>query len=66
MPTEPPSKLAVGVDSLQSEQPKHSSQGDPESTQGSAADTRTDAQKAADALYEENIEDEYAKREGGA
>jgi len=29
-------------------------------------DGRTDAQKEADALYEENIELEYAKREGGA
>jgi hypothetical protein len=29
-------------------------------------DTRTEAEKAADRMYEERIEDEYAKREGGA
>ena len=28
--------------------------------------TASEASKAADKLYEENIEDEYAKREGGA
>jgi len=28
--------------------------------------TKTEAEEAADRLYEERIEDEYAKREGGA
>jgi len=28
--------------------------------------SRTEAEEAADKLYEERIEDEYAKREGGA
>ncbi|KAK3061050.1 hypothetical protein LTS18_007131, partial [Coniosporium uncinatum] len=28
--------------------------------------TKSEAEKAADKLYEERIEDEYAKREGGA
>ncbi|KAI9722325.1 MAG: hypothetical protein M1812_001797 [Candelaria pacifica] len=28
--------------------------------------TRSEVEKAADKLYEERIEDEYAKREGGA
>ena len=31
-----------------------------------AQDTRSSVEKAADKLYEERIEDEYAKREGGA
>lgn len=34
---------------------------------GSATeDTKSNVEKAADKLYEERIEDEYAKREGGA
>ena len=45
-----------------------------DSTSGSAgaeaktgiSQTASEASKAADKLYEENIEDEYAKREGGA
>ncbi|KAL2057451.1 hypothetical protein ABVK25_002504 [Lepraria finkii] len=45
-----------------------------DSNSGSAGDeakagisqTSSEASKAADKLYEENIENEYAKREGGA
>lgn len=36
------------------------------SNSSEAQDTRTEAQKAADELYEQNIELEYEKREGGA
>lgn len=40
------------------------------STTQAAADaspqTKTEAEEAADRLYEERIEEEYAKREGGA
>ena len=32
----------------------------------SAQHTKTEAEKAADKLYEERMEDDYAKREGGA
>jgi hypothetical protein len=32
----------------------------------SAPQQKTEAEEAADRLYEERIEDEYAKREGGA
>lgn len=31
-----------------------------------AQNTKSEVEKAADKLYEERIEDEYAKREGGA
>ncbi|KAE9377127.1 hypothetical protein N431DRAFT_436375 [Stipitochalara longipes BDJ] len=31
-----------------------------------ASQTKTEAEEAADRLYEERIEEEYAKREGGA
>jgi hypothetical protein len=31
-----------------------------------ALQTKTEAEEAADRLYEERIEEEYAKREGGA
>jgi hypothetical protein len=31
-----------------------------------SAQTKTEAEEAADRLYEERIEEEYAKREGGA
>ena len=31
-----------------------------------AQETKSEVEKAADKLYEERIEDEYAKREGGA
>ena len=45
-----------------------------DSSKGSASEeakagisqTSSEASKAADKLYEENIEEEYAKREGGA
>jgi len=33
---------------------------------GAGAAEKSEAEKAADKLYEERIEDEYAKREGGA
>ncbi len=33
---------------------------------GTAVRTKTDVEEAADRLYEERIEEEYAKREGGA
>ena len=33
---------------------------------GAAARTKTEAEIAADKLYEERMEEEYAKREGGA
>lgn len=38
------------------------------SNSGSSAaqSTKSEVEKAADKLYEERIEDEYAKREGGA
>jgi hypothetical protein len=36
------------------------------STSSGATQTKTEAEIAADRLYEERIEDEYAKREGGA
>jgi len=36
------------------------------STGPDAQKTKSEAEKAADKLYEERIEDEYAKREGGA
>lgn len=35
-------------------------------TKAGVSQTASEASKAADKLYEENIEDEYAKREGGA
>ena len=37
-----------------------------ESGSSAAASVKSQAEKAADRLYEERIEDEYAKREGGA
>jgi hypothetical protein len=36
------------------------------STTSGGAKTKTEAEIAAEKLYEERIEDEYAKREGGA
>jgi hypothetical protein len=36
------------------------------STTNGGTKSKTDAEIAADKLYEERIEDEYAKREGGA
>ncbi|MCJ1338188.1 hypothetical protein MMC09_003473 [Bachmanniomyces sp. S44760] len=64
------------------EKPKEDSTVDPQSAVGKAAGSVTDAgassgssaaqqtksevEKAADKLYEERMEDEYAKREGGA
>jgi hypothetical protein len=36
------------------------------STTNGSSKTKTEAEIAADKLYEELIEDEYAKREGGA
>jgi hypothetical protein len=35
-------------------------------TQELSSQTKTEAEEAADRLYEERIEEEYAKREGGA
>lgn len=35
-------------------------------TKAGVAQTASEIEKAANKLYEENIEDEYAKREGGA
>ena len=35
-------------------------------TKAGVSQTASEISKAADKLYEENIEDEYAKREGGA
>ena len=35
-------------------------------TKAGVTQTASEATRAADKLYEENIEDEYAKREGGA
>ncbi len=37
-----------------------------EEAKAGGSQTISEASKAADKLYEENIEDEYAKREGGA
>lgn len=37
-----------------------------EEAKAGVSQTASEASKAADKLYEENIEDEYAKREGGA
>ena len=37
-----------------------------EETKAGVSQTASEASRAADKLYEENIEDEYAKREGGA
>jgi len=36
------------------------------STTSQTTHTKTEAEEAADRLYEERIEEEYAKREGGA
>ena len=46
----------------------HSSSGGSaaEEAKAGVSQTASEASKAADKLYEENIEDEYAKREGGA
>lgn len=62
-----PSTLTAGVRSEQvSGQMSHSEQ-TPSSTGGeSATRTKTSAEEAADRLYEENIQLEYEKREGGA
>lgn len=38
----------------------------PSSTTNGSSKAKTEAEIAADKLYEERIEDEYAKREGGA
>jgi len=35
-------------------------------TSNNTTKTKTEAEEAADRLYEERIEEEYAKREGGA
>ena len=35
-------------------------------TKAGVTQTASEVEKAANKLYEENIEDEYAKREGGA
>ena len=35
-------------------------------TKAGVAQSASEVEKAANKLYEENIEDEYAKREGGA
>ncbi|KAK4691580.1 hypothetical protein P7C71_g5446, partial [Lecanoromycetidae sp. Uapishka_2] len=37
-----------------------------EEAKAGVSQTASEASKAADKLYEENMEDEYAKREGGA
>jgi hypothetical protein len=37
-----------------------------EANTSSQTKTKTDTEEAADRLYEERIEEEYAKREGGA
>lgn len=37
-----------------------------EATKAGVAKSATEAEQAANKLYEERIEDEYAKREGGA
>ena len=41
---------------------------DPGATNGSSAaqETKSEVEQAADKLYEERMEEEYAKREGGA
>ena len=39
---------------------------DASTTTNGGTKTKTEAETAADKLYEERIEDEYAKREGGA
>ncbi|KAL2042844.1 hypothetical protein N7G274_004604 [Stereocaulon virgatum] len=44
-----------------------SSSGSPgDEAKAGVSQNASEASKAADKLYEENIEDEYAKREGGA
>jgi hypothetical protein len=40
--------------------------GDSAAGESNGAKTRSEAEIAADKLYEERIEEEYAKREGGA
>lgn len=40
--------------------------GGPEGPRGGSNGAKGDAEKAAEKLYEERIEEEYAKREGGA
>ncbi|TVY50531.1 hypothetical protein LCER1_G006712 [Lachnellula cervina] len=53
--------------------PSNTTPGSPNPTSGAAqtvsnttSHTKTEAEEEADRLYEERIEDEYAKREGGA
>lgn len=79
--TEKPSVSETGIDTNQSESigapaaevsTQNSSLGATDSSQiaggaiGGAGSTHGSAEEAADKLYEERMEDEYAKREGGA
>lgn len=54
------SEAAVGT--MTSEQPKQHDH----AASSSKPQTKSEAEIAAEKLYEERIEDEYAKREGGA
>jgi len=70
--SEKPSNSVTSVDTESAT--KNATDSTNSSSGGSAAEeakaggsqTALEASRAADKLYEENIEDEYAKREGGA
>jgi len=58
--TEKPSTSETKVD------PKDSQSTTPSTSSGATQGTKTEAELAAEKLYEERMEEEYAKREGGA
>ena len=66
--TESPSKSETAVDSTSAVNQAASSASHTDSSPAtsSAQHAKSEAEKAADKLYEERMEDEYAKREGGA
>ena len=66
-PTEASPELRSAVSVASSSAAAVSGESAGASSGSSAAEkTRSEVEKAADKLYEERIEDEYAKREGGA
>ncbi|KAK4993843.1 hypothetical protein LTR50_000056 [Elasticomyces elasticus] len=65
-PTEKPSTSETAENTVPQDSQKSANVSDQDSSMGATGQPKGDAEKAAEKLYEERIEDEYAKREGGA
>lgn len=66
IPASEPQVAEPFVNSVQNEEQQEKAKGAGANTGAGIARPKTEAELEADRLYEEAMEDEYAKREGGA